>query len=107
MPFQSALAREATSACNPETFGLSSSLSAGDVRTALSRPWLIALAVTLIQLGIAVLSLAPEGPLSYRYTTLVRHDGSWFANIIDRGYETMLPPSTLTPMAGSVAALSV
>ena len=92
MPFQSALAREATSACNPETFGLSSSLSAGDVRTALSRPWLIGLAVTLIQLGIAVLLLAPEGPLSYRYTSLVQHDGYWFANILDRGYQTIVPP---------------
>src|SRR5438445_3560728 len=92
MPFQSALAPEATSACNPETFGLSSSLSAGDVRAALSRPWLIGLALTLIQLVVAVFLLAPDGPLSYRYTSLVQHDGYWFANIIDRGYQTIVPP---------------
>src|SRR5437016_3214367 len=92
MPFQSALAPEATIACNPETFGLSSSLSAGVVRTALLRPWSAGLLLTLIQLGIAVLLLAPEGPLSYRYTSLVQHDGYWFANIIDRGYQTIVPP---------------
>lgn len=92
MAFQSALAREATSACNSETFGLSSSLSVGAVRVVLSRPWVIGLAVTLIQVGIAVLLLAPEGPLSYRYTSLVQHDGYWFGNIVDRGYQTIVPP---------------
>jgi hypothetical protein len=93
MQFESALAPDATSACNPETFRLSSSLSLGDaVRFALLRPWVIGLAVTLIQLMVAVLLLAPEGPLSYRYQSLVQHDGYWFANIIDRGYQTTVPP---------------
>jgi hypothetical protein len=93
MPFKSALAREATTACNPAAFGLSSSLSAADaVRLALFRPLLFGLAVTLLQLGAAVLLLAPEGPLSYRYESLVQHDGYWFANIIDRGYQTIVPP---------------
>ncbi|MBV9007836.1 MAG: hypothetical protein JO354_01550 [Verrucomicrobia bacterium] len=50
------------------------------------------LAVTLLQLAFAVLLLAPEGPLEYRYTTLVEHDSYWFANIVNRGYETIVPP---------------
>lgn len=50
------------------------------------------LAVTLLQLLLAIALLAPEGPLAYRYQTLVQHDSYWFANIIDRGYETIVPP---------------
>jgi hypothetical protein len=38
------------------------------------------------------LLLAPEGQLSYRYTSLVQHDGFWFENIVDRGYQTIVPP---------------
>ena len=50
------------------------------------------LLITLTQLVVAVVLIAPEGPLSYRYSTLVQHDSYWFANIIDRGYDTILPP---------------
>ena len=95
MQFQRALAREATSSCNPETFGFSSALPGSDVviRTfSFFRPWSAGLLLTLIQLVVAVFLLAPEGPLSYRYTSLVQHDGYWFANIIDRGYQTIVPP---------------
>src|SRR5260370_3216759 len=95
MPLQNALAREATSSCNPETFGFSSALPGPDVviRTfSLLRPWSAGLLVTLIQLVVAVFLLAPEGPVSYRYTSLVQHDGYWFANIVDRGYQTIVPP---------------
>src|SRR6266700_5810212 len=95
MPLQNALAREATSSCNPETFGFSSALSGHDVviRTfSLLRPWSAGLLLTLIQLVVAVFLLAPDGPLSYRYTSLVQHDGYWFANIVDRGYQTIVPP---------------
>src|SRR5712691_10684276 len=95
MQFQRALAREATSSCNPETFGFSSALPGSDVviRTfSLLRPWSAGILLTLIQLVVAVFLLAPEGPLSYRYTSLVQHDGYWFANIIDRGYQTIVPP---------------
>src|SRR5436305_12253516 len=93
MPFETALAREATISCNAESFGFSSSLSASDaVKNLLSRPWFIGLAVTLVQLLVAVLLLAPEGPLSFRYNSLVQHDGFWFANIVDRGYQTIVPP---------------
>src|SRR5437588_390741 len=92
---QNALAREATSSCNPETFGFSSALPGSDdvTRTfSLLRPWSAGLLLTLIQLILAVFLLAPEGPLSFRYQSLVQHDGYWFANIIDRGYQTIVPP---------------
>jgi hypothetical protein len=48
--------------------------------------------VTLAQLAVAVGLLAPEGPLSYRYSRLIQHDGYWFMNIVDRGYATTVPP---------------
>lgn len=51
------------------------------------------LMVTLCQLGLVLLLLAPEGPLSYRYQTLVEADSYWFGNIVDRGYQTIVPPS--------------
>jgi hypothetical protein len=56
------------------------------------RPLLAGLFVTLVQLAAAVLFLAPEGPLSYRYETLNQHDSYWFANIVNRGYATIVPP---------------
>jgi hypothetical protein len=58
----------------------------------LLNPLLLGLAVTLAQVGIAVFLLAPEGPLWYRYSSLVQHDSYWFANIIERGYQTIVPP---------------
>jgi len=94
MSFESALAQEATSSCNAETFGLSSALPGADVIQPkfLFRPWLMGLFLTVAQLAVAVLLLAPEGQLSYRYTSLVQHDGFWFENIVDRGYQTIVPP---------------
>lgn len=56
------------------------------------RPLLAAFFVTLTQLFVAVVLIAPQGPLSWRYTTLIQHDSYWFANIIDRGYATTVPP---------------
>ncbi len=50
------------------------------------------LALTLAQLSIAVLLLAPEGDLSFRYASLVQHDSFWFENIVDRGYQSIVPP---------------
>ncbi len=44
------------------------------------------------QILVAVGLLAPEGPLSFRYATLIQHDSYWFANIVDRGYDTTVPP---------------
>ncbi len=56
------------------------------------RPLLAGLGVTLAQIAIAILLLAPEGPISYRYSTLVQHDSYWFMNIVNRGYQTIVPP---------------
>ncbi|MEY2512186.1 MAG: hypothetical protein QOE26_2949 [Verrucomicrobiota bacterium] len=58
----------------------------------LFRPWALGLMMTLLQIFVAVVLIAPEGPLSYRYDTLVQHDSFWFANIVDRGYDTTVPP---------------
>ena len=60
---------------------------AGHTARPLRAVW-FGLVMTLAQLFVAVVLLAPEGPLSYRYSTLVQHDSYWFANIIDRGYQT-------------------
>src|SRR5947209_13779355 len=94
MGFETAVAREATSTCNIETFGFSSAPLSADVILPkfLFRPWLAGLFLTVAQLAVAVLLLAPEGPISYRYTSLVQHDGYWFGNIVDRGYQTIVPP---------------
>lgn len=56
------------------------------------RPLILALFVTLMQIFVAVVLIAPEGPLAIRYDTLIQHDSYWFANIVDRGYETTVPP---------------
>lgn len=53
---------------------------------------LAGLLLTLAQIVIAVCLLAPEGSFSYRYSTLIQHDGYWFMNIVDRGYATTVPP---------------
>src|SRR5215471_11008958 len=55
-------------------------------------PLLAGLAVTVLQVVLAVGLLAPEEPLSQRYSALIQHDSYWFLNIIDRGYQTIVPP---------------
>ena len=55
-------------------------------------PLLAGCAVTLLQVLVAVALLAPEEPITQRYSTLVQHDSYWFMNIIDRGYQTIVPP---------------
>src|SRR6202011_761060 len=94
MSLESTLVQEATSSCIPETFGFSSALPGADVIRSkfLFRPWLLGLLLTLAQLALAVFLLAPEGPFSFRYESLVQHDGFWFENIVDRGYQTIVPP---------------
>src|SRR5438105_15860943 len=90
MALPTVVAREAT---NPsETFGLAFEGTDVIPKFWVLRPWSIGLLVTLIQLFVAVLLLAPEGPFSFRYQSLVQHDGYWFANIVDRGYQTIVPP---------------
>ncbi len=68
------------------------------------RAILAGLGLTLVQLLVAVVLIAPEGPMEYRYQTLVQHDSYWFANIIDRGYDSILPPITRKMMEVSNVA---
>ena len=58
----------------------------------LLKPLLAGVIITLLQLAMAIGLLAPEGPLSERYSALVQHDSHWFMNIVDRGYQTIVPP---------------
>ena len=91
-----AKARHTTSPCHGHTF--TNKAAAGsdyDVMTRspkLLKPLLAGLTITLLQLAMAIGLLAPEGPLSERYTALVQHDSYWFMNIVDRGYQTIVPP---------------
>src|SRR5262245_57687108 len=55
-------------------------------------PLLAGFAVTVLQILMAVALLAPEKPFAERYSALVQHDSYWFKNIIDRGYQTIIPP---------------
>ena len=58
----------------------------------LLKPLLAGLIITLLQLAMTIGLLAPEGSLSERYAALVQHDSYWFMNIVDRGYQTIVPP---------------
>src|SRR6476660_10067663 len=86
---------ESFSSCNLESFLVSSAFPGYDVMTrprSLLRPLAAGLLLTAVQLVLAVGMLAPEGPLSDRYESLIQHDSYWFINIVDRGYQTIVPP---------------
>jgi hypothetical protein len=98
-----AFAESLTTCCNLSGFAVWPKTSASkqfarcdyDVMTCLPRllkPLLAGLTVTLLQLAMVVGLLAPEEPISDRYSTLVQHDSFWFMNIVDRGYHTIVPP---------------
>src|SRR6266487_3425850 len=98
-----AFAESLTTCCNPSGFAVWPKTSASkqfasceyDAVTRLPRflkPLLAGLTVTLLQLALAMCLLAPEGPIPDRYSALVQHDSYWFMNIIDRGYQTIVPP---------------
>lgn len=53
---------------------------------------LAGLALTLAQIGAAVLMAPSDWAPTDRYWCLVQHDSYWFANIIGRGYGTIVPP---------------
>jgi hypothetical protein len=55
-------------------------------------PLLAGCVITVLQVVMAVALLAPEKPIIERYSALVQHDSYWFMNIIDRGYQTTVPP---------------
>ena len=95
MPSEIAFIQSPTSSCNLESLPISSALPSHDVMSrswSLVRPLLAGLVLTALQLTMAVGLLAPEGPASYRYSTLIQHDSYWFKNIVDRGYQTIVPP---------------
>ncbi len=55
--------------------------------------FIAALILTLAQIAIAVYVAAPsEWALVDRYGALIQHDSYWFANIVNRGYGTTVPP---------------
>ena len=89
------LTGEPTNSCNTNSFRISSAPPTYGVMSHSLfpfKPLLAGLIMTLAQVALAVALLAPEGPLSYRYSTLIQHDGYWFMNIVDRGYQTIVPP---------------
>ncbi len=95
MPSEIAFAQSPTSFCNLEDLPVSSALPTHELMTrywSLLRPLLAGLVLTVLQLATAVGLLAPEGPASYRYSTLIQHDSYWFMNIVDRGYHSIVPP---------------
>jgi hypothetical protein len=96
MQSETALDEGPTSSCNVESFRISSAVPTGDAMTRTSsplKPLIAGLLLTLAQMAVAVCLLAPEGPLSYRYSTLIQHDSYWFQNIVERGYQTIVPPA--------------
>src|SRR5436309_11343483 len=86
---------ESFSSCNLESFLVSSTFPAHDVMIrsrSLLTPLAAGLLLTAVQLALAVGLLAPEGPLSDSYKSLIQIDSYWFINIVDRGYQTIVPP---------------
>ena len=52
-----------------------------------------ALLLTAAQIAMAVYVAAPsEWTVGDRYTALIQHDSYWFANIVNRGFGTTVPP---------------
>jgi hypothetical protein len=89
------MAETLTNPCQPWRFGISSPLSVSEATpsvSAVSRALVAALFVTLLQIVVAVVLLAPNGEFSDRYGSLVQHDSFWFMNIVDRGFQTTVPP---------------
>ena len=84
-----------TSSCNAGGFRICSAVRGNPAMArslSLIKPLSAGLLLTVVQIAVAVLLLAPEGPLDYRYSTLNQHDSYWFMNIVDRGYGTIVPP---------------
>src|SRR6266404_6948928 len=95
--FADALVLPRGMACRPPKGFASKQLAACDYvgmtrLPPLLKPLLAGLTVMLLQLAMAVGLLAPETPISDRYSALFQHDSYWFMNIIDRGYQTIVPP---------------
>ena len=87
-----------TSVVRPAPKAFASSRAASYHNDVMARSWwllkplLAGLAVTLLQIAMAVGLLAPEEAVSDRYSALLQHDSYWFMNIVDRGYQSIVPP---------------
>jgi len=82
-----------TSSCNTRDGTFFSAISTNRLMNRFPLwPITLALCVTLLQIAVALFLLAPDGPFSDRYATLVQHDSYWFMNIVNRGYGTTVPP---------------
>jgi hypothetical protein len=51
-----------------------------------------ALITTVLQIAVVLAFVKTDGSFGDRYLALVQHDSYWFANIVDRGYGTIVPP---------------
>lgn len=54
--------------------------------------------ITALHLGLLMTTVMPPGGFHERYERLVQHDSYWFWNIIDRGYQSPVPPSPVKSM---------
>ena len=87
--------RETAKPCIREAIPFSSGIPQPNITNRISptaRALCAGLSVTILQIVVSIFLLAPSGPFEYRYRTLVQHDSHWFANIVHRGYETIVPP---------------
>lgn len=95
MEAKTAIAQAPIGSSDVEAFRISSPTS-GSAAIAGNDSWfnalLLGLLLTLAQLAIAILIVAPDGSLSERYGGLIQHDSFWFMNIVNRGYQTIVPP---------------
>ncbi len=57
-----------------------------------------ALLITALHVGITLQGVSTDGSYQERYHRLVQHDSYWFLNIIDRGYQSPVPPSPVKSM---------
>src|SRR3954466_8566446 len=89
------IAQTLTNTCQPWSFRISSALPVSEAKPSVkpvARAMTAALCVTLLQVLVGTFLLSPDGPLAYRYESLVQHDSFWFMNILMRGYNTTVPP---------------
>ncbi len=60
--------------------------------------------ITVLHLCVMLAGPFAGGPASERYYRLVQHDSYWFMNIVDRGYQSPVPPSPTKRMEVSNVA---
>jgi len=95
MEAKSAVAGESPSPSNVGAFEIPSRPSASEATIrdySRLKPLLLGLLLALAQIAVALFIVAPDGSLPERYRSLIQHDSFWFMNIVDRGYQTIVPP---------------